>query len=388
MIVLQNPDRLWFKRNISNWVKGQNGMRKYEYILDYMLSKEQPVTVILPVFQNGRFRSFLARYVRIFKFFIWCFINRLRISSFSICTKYDQLDSSAVLLMFFHDNLAHLPPACQGNAYELALGRLKSRVLVHMSHFVYNCRVGAKRLNLIPHSRLLFENDIRRSQLFRLLFKNFYKQTEVLPFVVDDRFVPQTKELSGFAVATGAIPPAVNDPDFIGVFGHDELQFQRKKIFNSGIDRTLLAIFFNIHSRKESKWILKCYLDIVISYLFECKKTTYYSQSIVDLYNSYEVAVISHEVIPVIGIGIFEAMACGLCILTENGELLEDHGLVMGKHFLTYNGSIKDLQAVLEEIKEDEILVNSIKVNNANLKFFRKQQVIERLEEIIECYEF
>ena len=38
MIFIQNPDRQWFKKTISQWLKGRKPMNKYEYILDHMLS--------------------------------------------------------------------------------------------------------------------------------------------------------------------------------------------------------------------------------------------------------------------------------------------------------------------------------------------------------------
>ena len=83
MIHFQNPDRQWFKKTISQWVRGKMAMNKYEYLLDHYLVNGK-INVVRPVTAKNGLVLLLKICVRYGRFVVWLAINRLSFSAFNI----------------------------------------------------------------------------------------------------------------------------------------------------------------------------------------------------------------------------------------------------------------------------------------------------------------
>ena len=112
MIFFQNPDRQWYKKTISQWVRGARAMNKYEYILDDHLDKGI-VNVILPVTGKNKIQKLLNIFLRFIRFYVWIKINGLNYKSFNIAYSYAELNDKDLVFVFFHDNFAKIPCCCE-----------------------------------------------------------------------------------------------------------------------------------------------------------------------------------------------------------------------------------------------------------------------------------
>lgn len=377
----QNPDRLWFKKNLSHFLRGQRGMRKYEYLFDQFYQNEI-VKVLLPVYPKSNLLFYPLVFLRLIKFILWCLINNLDIRKFKLKFRYSEIGNNEKIFIFFHDNLANYPTLCSKTNYLNALAKTKAHFFIHMSHFLYNVREGANNLALIKNFTLISENKL---EIHSSLFKKFFKgiSTSLLPFAIEQRFQKlENVEKKNFAVATGAIPPDIDDEDFYQVYGHRNLQNQRQSILHSKDMLKEVDILINKFNFKKLN-----IFEIILQNLkkiFESNENTYQSLDIVHVYNQYDVVICTHETIGVVGIGILEGICCGLCPLTENRLLLEELGLVEGMNFIEYDGSISDLKAKIHLLKKNRDLLNEIKNNNFELrKRFHADSIYKKFNDII-----
>ena len=196
-----------------------------------------------------------------------------------------------------------------------------------------------------------------------------------MPFCIQDRFVNFNRKRDNFAIATGAIPMPVDDEDFFNFFKSYDLQKQRTYIYEN---RSLLKnIFVNFSVYKndppKKSTFIKIF-NLILSKLKYKDKRGYYNVDIVDLYNSYNIIVCPNEIIGVVGIGLIEGIACGMCPIVENDLLLEQYGFKDGINYISYNGSISDLNDKLDFIKNNVELRNDIIKNNAKqiYRFYSK----------------
>ena len=72
-------------------------------------------------------------------------------------------------------------------------------------------------------------------------------------------------------------------------------------------------------------------------------KKKYLSFDIVELYNDYKMCVVGEETeLP--GIGFVEGMGCGCAYIGQDLPFYRDIEMIPGKHFITYDGTAKDLK--------------------------------------------
>ena len=74
----------------------------------------------------------------------------------------------------------------------------------------------------------------------------------------------------------------------------------------------------------------------------------------VDAFNDYKMCIVGEEVLGVPGIGFVEGMACGCAYIGIDSPMYRDLGLIPGKHYITYDGSIEDLRRVIEYYQADD----------------------------------
>ncbi len=389
MIYLQNPDRLWYKKNISSFLKRNSGMKKYEYILDCLLSKEV-VNVILPVYMKY---DFFYTFIRKFKFYIWCKINNLDFSKFNIVYKYNKLTVNDQVFLFYSDNVSRIPIYNEREKYLKEFRDAVCSFVLHFSHFSYNIETGLSNLNFIVKKKTfkyVFENDLLKSKLFHEKFLPILSgcNNYILPFSVEQRFSNLNLFRPNFGLASGAIPFPVFDKFLYDTYQSSDLQYQRRYILDNFPDvyKNYLHVNFSVYKEPNNSHSLFSNLIFCLKNLFiKPSSDSYYSIDIVKLYNSYKVIVCPNEIINVVGIGLIEGICCGMCPLIENDNLLEDYGLIEDINFITYDGSVNDLIDKLKFLHSNEHVINKITNNNKYLATnFYKNSVFNKFMEIID----
>lgn len=371
MIYFQNPDRQWYKKTISQWVRDKMAMNKYEYLLDYHLSIGV-VNVILPITGKNKLSRSMSILLRFVRFYLWLKINRLSYKHFNVLYDYEQLTSKDTVFSFFHDNFASTPICCNKNEYEEMLISARCKFLLHLNHYVYDVKRGSLLCSKIKNIMFIAEtNLIRHSEFFRKYFSWYKKDIKILPFCVQDRFKRRLKiKKNNRAVATGAITFRIDDSDFKNFFGTDLLQPQRKYILEN--DRFLEDVDVSISEYKHL--INNSFLSSLAKKIFNkfpkfnpTSKKGFYEIDIVDHYNSYDFVVCPAEIIGLPGIGAFEAMACGAILIDDENNFYEDYNFIPGEHYVTYDGTSEDLQKKIKDLISNTELAKRIRMNSLDI---------------------
>ena len=147
-------------------------------------------------------------------------------------------------------------------------------------------------------------------------------------------------------------------------------------------------------------------LDSYISYIFEDKivinpsdnfvtklikkiknrrigwtQKNYMSFDMVEKFNEYSMFLCPEELIGMPGIGFVEGMACGTAYIGLDTPYYAKLGLVKGKHYITYNGTMEDLQRVIMYYQDNIEELNDIAKNGEEFvrEHFNKNAVAKYL---------
>jgi glycosyltransferase involved in cell wall biosynthesis len=396
MIFFQNPDRQWYKKTISQWVRGARAMNKYEYILDNHLDKGI-VNVILPVTGKNKIQKLLNIFLRFFRFYVWIKINGLNYKSFNIAYSYAELNDKDLVFVFFHDNFAKTPCCCEKKRYKKDIRLARCKFLVHLNHYVYNISDGSDLCSQVNNIEFIAETNLyKHSSFFKKYFSWFDKPVKVLPFCVSDRF----QYLSGEeripkAIATGAVTFKIDDNDFINFFGTDILQPERKYLLENAGNNNHIHLSISEFKNFKNHGLIKTLILNFMNYLyaFVHRKSSFdtkpfYSLDLPKFYNQFEFVVCPAEIIGLPGIGAFEAMASGAILISNDNDLYSDYGLKENLNYISYNGTIDDLVYKIKSLLNDEDQIeilrkNSLQIINDNM---RTEVCISNLDKLAENY--
>ena len=117
-------------------------------------------------------------------------------------------------------------------------------------------------------------------------------------------------------------------------FIHDETK--EKKIENS--DNKLIKIFKVIYNVRFGGY----------------QQKKYFSFDMVEKFNEYKMFICPEEFVGMPGIGFVEGMACGCAYIGLDSEMYTCLGLIPMKHYIAYDGSIKDLRDKCEYYMQNE----------------------------------
>lgn len=390
MLIFQNPDRQWYFKTISHWIRGKNPTGKYTYILEESLV-EETVSILLSSNKNGPLitRQFY-RFLRFLRFYLWLKINNLPLKKFKLFFDCSSFTSQDIVFSFAHDNLAKIPVDCDEDAYLNDLKNSKANFLIHLSHYVYSIETLSKRAKSLNKIFFIAEANLQKhSSFFKKFFSWYSEEFFVLPFCPQKRFVDLEGERSKLALAIGAITFEINEQAFIEHFHTNILQPSRELILKNKKEfRDLDVIINKLPSRFEHKGALSHISSRFINHLKSMVKGNeekrYYSLDIVELYNSYKYFLCPPELGELPGIGMSEGMASGSIFITERSAFLEDYGMVAGRDYLEYDGTLEGLSRLLDECHEKEV-DTELYLNSKNIAFnnFCQEKCLQLLREII-----
>ena len=118
----------------------------------------------------------------------------------------------------------------------------------------------------------------------------------------------------------------------------------------------------------------------------------YYSFDMVEAFNDYKMCIVGEEILGVPGIGFVEGMACGCAYIGLDSPMYTDLGLIPGKHYITYDGTIENLKKVIEYYQADEHQEELEKIAKTGCEYvrenFRGDKVAKKLiDDLIEQQE-
>lgn len=233
------------------------------------------------------------------------------------------------------------------------LDSLKGKKVVHMNHFC--AREGIERnaaiLSKVRFDAFASESDLsERSAFFREHFGFLRKPTLLLPYTYQERFRNRTpfEERTNRAVATGSL---LKDAG-LGLehfFQGKCLHPMRLAIFEnreslSGLLDSLISDYLEDVPRCGAKggWFGRLRGWYTMNFVMGRQKR-YRSFDIVAKYNEYRMSVVPEEVIGLPAIGFVESMACGCAYIGLDHSMYRDIGLVPGRHYIAYDGTLPGL---------------------------------------------
>lgn len=340
---------------------------KHRFLLKYLLESGYEVfnlvterstspNIIKRVIKNSKkYNQYVSNFV----------MGRNGLCAIPILTNYSDIRKNDILIAF-------LEQSDQINA----LSHVDCYKLVFGNHFI---KINEK-IDLGKYRVNAFVNEI---DLSNNNFVNKYLGVElidpiIVPYVYSERFKVLTKfeDRLDKAMAVGTASDVSIAPGeyklYKEYFKTTQVQPMRFEILNH---------------KNDISDIIDCY----ISYIGEDhgKQSNYTKFDMVETFNKYKIAICPEELVGMPGIGFVEAMSSGCAYIGIDHYMYKCLGLESGKHYITYDGTLNDLQAKVKEyLSKPEKLTEIAKCGTDFIRSnFNEGKVAENFErQLIKSY--
>lgn len=243
------------------------------------------------------------------------------------------------------------------------------KIVDHM-HF-YGEKKAADLLKDKGIQYYMFDVDLNKySKLYQKNYSWFTGEFIMRPYSYQPRFTAKKNfnERMTKAVAMGTLTKCLM-PEFIEMYGSEYYQPHRKMIMDNAdkypneldsyISEYQDTALKEIKDRdtKITKLFKKTY-----NYFHSGQQKAYFSFDMVDKYNEYKMFICPEDINGSYGVGTIEGMACGCAMIGWNYGAFEDMGMVAGKHYIAYDGTMGDLIAKIRyyQLTENQNELESI----------------------------
>jgi hypothetical protein len=375
--VIHNPHALWFKENLSCFFAKTKSIKKYDFIFDNLYNSEEKVYVYLDgTFSSPLFNNVLKRINSpIIEFYSWVLLNKLNPFRFEIIKDLSSLSKNDVVFSFLYSSFIYNNQKLNNAELIYNLSCCDAIKVVHLSHYGYDIQLASELTYKAKIDFFISENNLKSNSLFFKRFFEWYLNDVItIPFVPQKRF----KKYRSFdsrinkVLSTGTNTQRMTDNNFIDFFGSDILQPMRNVIIQNSnslsgqIDSLInnLQVSLELENSNRNSRIFSSvkflFVDffriykLVYSYfqsgdIINIKNdSNYYKIDIVEKYNSYKMFIVPEEIIDLPGIGFIEGMMCGSVFIGLEDRMYTDIGLIPGIHYISYDGSLLDLEKKID----------------------------------------
>lgn len=337
----------------------RRALRKYSYLISEAVKQKQDVHILIdgtlssliPQDFFNILPAFLRKSILRYEIKKWLELNELT-NKVIIHWSTETIKDKSCLYLFSYKN-------CVG-AFDKRLKTIEEfdLKLVNLSHFMIRTAEKGRNSQKLSNAIFTSEADITHTPFFQ---KHFGSNQKIftLPFMVKDRFTV-SKNLSKRdqrCAATGSFhalqteTPQKYYRDFMNHFKVDTYHPIRKLLFkNQSKINNHIDCKISPYRENGSAWFNR----------FDFSQKSYFSFNIVDFYNSHPYALIGEEIHGLPAIGAFEAMACGCVLLAEEGDFYKGLGLKAGTHYITHDGTIENICAVIDQLNQNQTQVETI----------------------------
>lgn len=313
---------------------------KHRFLLKYLI--ENGYEVLNLVTGKSESSNFIKRFVRNSKKYNQYVSNfvmrRNSLCTIPVLTNYSDIRKNDIVIAFLGlsdqiDVLSHI------DCYKLVFG----------NHFIkINEKIDFRKYKI---NAFVNEIDLSNNKFVNKYFGVECVDPIIVPYVYSERFKVLTKfeDRMDKAMAVGTASDVSIAPEeyklYKQYFKTTQVQPMRFEILN--------------HKNDISN-IIDCY----ISYIGEDhgKQSNYTKFDMVETFNKYKIAICPEELVGMPGIGFVEAMSSGCAYIGIDHYMYKCLGLESGKHYITYDGTLNDLQAkVMEYLSKPEKLAEIAK---------------------------
>lgn len=335
---------------------------KHQYILRYLLDNGYKVASFVDerggsrYFRHGAFlknhSSFQKKMSRLLSDLTF-YINRrsIQYKSIEIIKDADEISDQDIIISYSKIEECSLKNQTRG------------KTAVSMLHFYGDKKTSLKLKNLKPDLIFAESRLDCHSELFKKYYKWYHGRMVMLPFVPEPRFQKRVgfDKRNNKAMAIGTLTRN-RDAEFVNLYGTSAFQPQRELILMNQ-ERLLKYVDCLIsereggNSKKEitgaENWMEAVYKRL-FNTLYADKQKEYFSFDMVDKFNEYRMFLCPEDAHENPGIGFVEGMACGCAYIGKTEGVYEDYGMVNGKHYIGYDGSLKDLEEKIAYYQRQE----------------------------------
>lgn len=374
-VVFHNPhSNFVIGRTLLDFLLRIRSYKKYSYLLEYLQVEGKQFAIYV----DGHDSSLPKWLPRIFpiraELFIWMLLNGLNPLKTTVLWNIEDLKNDDIFISF---SLRNLDQEYHGLDN---INDKKFLKLFHITHFVQNTSLIAKNIRRLNIDFLIAENNLsKNSEYFKKYFTFYKKDVYYLPFVYQSRFTRQVnfdKRLNK-CLATGTIVDIreTGNPyefkDFSTFYKTSVLQPKRAMVhkykyrLHKYIDSYIGVLYENKLIINRKNFLLKI-IGKLNNALISTRRN-YFKFDIVEKYNSYKMFINGEEINDLPGIGMVEGMACGCVYIGQKLSMYKDLGMKSGKHYISYNGTLKDLIRKIKYYQKHNAKLELIAENGYNL---------------------
>lgn len=357
-IVIYRPYReVWFKNPTKRILSNTKWPNKYEGLFDYLVDSNNEIYISTGLLYDEGVKGIYQWALDAFRLIIWCLFNRINPKKVKLVFTKNQLKDKDVILFMHYGAFTHEQQTLARKGSELAseLSDIRIFKVVHMTHYAYNIKIGAKNIKILKPDLCLAENNLlKNSTFFNKFYGSIIDDFYQLPYTPSARFSRKKKfrERANKLVVTGSITYKMTDKDFIDYFQQDELQPMRRIIYRDSkkYPAQIESLILDLNSTRASAMQGKSKDNPLV--------TGYYKRNIVDIYNDFTMFAVPEEICDLPAIGFVEGMACGAAFFGLDSPMYRDLGMIPGKHYVAYDGSLEDLVLKINYYQnhDDELL--------------------------------
>ncbi len=356
-VVFINPQtNAFLLRPLDYFVAGRPSSRKHFFLLKQMIERGDDVVVYVNARGSSwnellRHRVSPALRIHIHKAeaYVCLLLNGVSPRSVRVTSDPDAISDAAAVICYLH---------YPNDFFDIE--RLSGRLVVSANHYHAGRGIRANVAlveNLCVAAFVAEANLHDQSDYFASHFGSIQKRVIVVPYTYREKFTNVTafEARINRAVATGTVAPFPADDETARHFRTSWLQPMRQIIYENRESITEQVDSFitqwgqdlpakrRVSKRKLLGKLLDWYYDEVI----RAGQRNYYSFDMAALYNKYQMSVVPEEVTGLPAIGFVESMACGCAFIGIEHPMYADLGLRAGEHYISYDGTLQGLQAVV-----------------------------------------
>lgn len=377
--VFHNPHSFWFLPTFESCFGNTLGYPKYRDFFEHYYNTHDKIYVCLDeslplVFGSPRK-----------EFYKWVLINGLNPFKFSILP-CDALKKEDVLFIFqyFTLNQIHENPDAFFQTRLPFVEKIRQCFafkVMHLSHYFANTKKVSDLTKMAKIDLLVAESDLsKHSQFFCKYYTWYTKNVYILPFIPASRFhvITPFSSRNNKAISTGSVIDTGNNINYSEAndfFKKSTVHSMRKEIYENKENikhyitcRNTFAqpLPWKLRNISKFQWYIQVLKKIFLAYFFGKKAqqaNPWSKYNIVTELNSHKMAVVAEEDCGLPGNTFVEAMACGTAYIGKRCAIYDDYGMVKGKHYITYDGTLEDLVKTIQYYQTHEEELEQIAKN-------------------------
>ncbi len=352
---------------------------KHKFLLDYAINRHMKVydLILQKKYPAGPKGFFYRTFVREMAAVTLC-LNGYKKNQISLLNVCDTIQDDDIVIAYSH------------NEEQLRyLEQLQCKKVVMGNHFI---KIGKySDLSALGVNAYVNEINIAHNEFINLYYTLDNVKPLVMPYAFSKRFrsIRPFQERKNLALAIGTLSSVE------GVSGYEKykeyaktnwIQPMRKEILDKKDQLTdyIDSYISYIHEdktyeiKKNDFFLIKLYKKYY-NKSHEWRQSKYTSFDMVEKFNEYKIAICPEELVGVPGIGFVEGMACGCAYIGLDHVMYTDLGLIPGKHYITYDGSLTDLTAQIEYYQKHPDLLEAIARNGYEfvIEHFHPEKIAE-----------